>query len=246
MRIKWSEEKINWIIDNKSKYKSLDELVYHFNMNFNLMANKGNIKDICSKHKIPLIFKETNRWDKEKLEWLSNSKKVYNDREDILKAFNERFNVNVSMYLLNKNNGRYKLGLPKSNRTLLNNAIKNLIKHRGFFERPDGYEVTYKNGSRTFIKSDTSKRKDGFVPKNRYLYEQYHNVKLHKINDVILHLDGNHDNFSKENLYLIKRKVLASIVKNELLTNDVWENLKRLKVIEWKMKIKEKENENNK
>lgn len=243
MRIKWSEEKINWIIDNKTKYKSLDELVYHFNIHFNLTANKGNIKDICCKHKVPLVFKETNRWDKEKLEWLINSKKVYNDREDILNAFNEHFNLNISLALLTKNNGRYKLGLPKAHRILNKNAEITQIKRRGFYKRPDNYEVTYKNGSRTFIKSDTSKRRDGFVPKNRYLYEQYHNVRLHKINDVILHLDGNHDNFSKENLYLIKRKVLVSIVKNELLTNDAEENVKRIKVIEWKMKIKELEND---
>lgn len=75
------------------------------------------------------------RWTKDRLEWLIKSKEIYNDREDILKAFNEHFNLNVSLSLLTKNNGRYKLGLPKAWRLLRKNAEITQVKRRGFWKR---------------------------------------------------------------------------------------------------------------
>ena len=133
------------------------------------------------------------KWTRDRLDWLLKSKEMYDDREDILKAFNEHFNLNVSLSLLTKNNGRYKLGLPKAWRLLRKNAEITQVKRRGFWKRPDDYEQTYLKENVVYIRTnDTlkhSKRKDGFVPKNRYLYEQYHGVKLDDIDDVIIFLD---------------------------------------------------------
>jgi hypothetical protein len=181
------------------------------------------------------------RWTKDRLEWLLNSKEMYDDREDILKAFNEHFNLNVSLSLLTKNNGRYKLGLPKAWRLLRKNAEITQVKRRGFWKRPDDYEQTYLKENVVYIRTnDTlkhSKRKDGFVPKNRYLYEKYHNIKLDDIDDVIIFLDNDHTNFSKENLYLVKRKTHALYLNHKLHKVKSVDKLALIKYCEWKDKV---------
>jgi hypothetical protein len=181
------------------------------------------------------------RWTKDRLEWLIKSKEIYNDREDILNAFNKYFNVNVSLSLLTKNNGRYKLGLPKAWRLLRKNAEITQVKRRGFWKRPDDYEQTYLKENVVYIKTnDTlkhSKRKDGFVPKHRYLYEKYHNIKLDDIDDVIIFLDNDHTNFSKENLYLVKRKTHALYLNHRLHKVKSVDKLALIKYCEWKDNI---------
>lgn len=184
------------------------------------------------------------RWTNDKLEWLIKSKDIYNDREDILNAFNEHFNCNVSLHLLTKNNGRYKLGLPKAHRILQKNAEIIQVKRRGFYKRPDDYEQTFMIDKRTFIKINNadmkSNRKDGFVPKNRYLYEKYHNVELDPIEDIIIFLDDDSTNYSKENLYRMKRKTHALYLNHRLHKVKSVDKLALIKYCEWKEKIMEK------
>ena len=177
------------------------------------------------------------RWTKDRLEWLSKSKDMYDDREDILKAFNEHFNLNISLCLLTKNNVRYKLGLPKAWRLLRKNVVNNQVKRRGFWKRPDDYEQTYLKENIVYIKTkDTlkhSKRKDGFVPKHRYLYEKYHNVTLN-IDDMIIFLDNDKTNFSRENLYKISRALGGIMVGNELHDTKQISKETIIKYCEWK------------
>lgn len=239
--MRWNDIKIDWLRNHKEQCSSREELLELFNLEFNENISFSSLLSVCKRNKISLRFKLVPR--KEQVEWLKNNKHNYDDREDILNAFNQHFNTNVDLYFLRDLNTKYQLCLPKAHRAI-NIAQGNLktgwLKLRGFDYKNIGDEI--RNGScvKAYIKvSNSQNKRDKYVLKNRYLYEQYHNVKLHKINDIILHLDGNHDNFSIENLYLIKRKVFSSIVKNELLTNDAGENVKRIKVIEWKMKIKE-------
>jgi len=181
------------------------------------------------------------KWTRDRLDWLLKSKEMYDDREDILKAFNEHFNLNVSLSLLTKNNGRYKLGLPKAWRLLRKNAEITQVKRRGFWKRPDDYEQTYLKENVVYIRTnDTlkhSKRKDGFVPKNRYLYEQYHDVKLDDIDDVIIFLDDDHTNFNKDNLYRLPRKTHALYLNHRLHKVKSVDKLTLIKYCEWKEKI---------
>lgn len=52
-----------------------------------------------------------------------------------------------------------------------------------------------------------------YMRKNRYMYEKYHNVKLTN-EDVILFLDGNIDNFEKDNLVKIHKNVSMMCVRH--------------------------------
>lgn len=49
--------------------------------------------------------------------------------------------------------------------------------------------------------------------KHRFMYEQYHNVKL-KSDDLIIFVDNNKKNFDKDNLELINRSILSDINKH--------------------------------
>ena len=114
------------------------------------------------------------------------------------------------------------------------------VKRRGFSRRDSNYTQEYVNGNRTFIKIDNAKTKDGFVPKHRYLYEKYHNIKLDDIDDVIIFLDNDHTNFSKENLYLVKRKTHALYLNHKLHKVKSIDKLSLIKFCEWKEKIIER------
>ena len=177
------------------------------------------------------------RWTKDRLEWLRKSKVIYTDREDILNAFNKHFNLNVSLSLLSKNNYKYNLGLPKANRIIQRGLEIGWIKKRGFARRDSDYTQEYVSGSRTYIKVDGAETKDGFVPKNRYLYEQYHNEKLDPIEDIVVFLDDDYTNFSKENLYKMKRSTHALMFNHGLYGMKSVDKLTLVKYCEWKGKI---------
>lgn len=61
-----------------------------------------------------------------------------------------------------------------------------------------------------FIKiSNTGNRRKDWVPKHRFIYEQEHGEIGRK--DVILFLDGNHTNFSVDNLYKVSVRVASNL-----------------------------------
>lgn len=180
------------------------------------------------------------RWTKDRLEWLRKSREIYTDREDILNEFNKHFNLNVSLALLSKNNYKYKLGLPKANRIIKRGLEIGWIKKRGFARRDSDYTQEYVNGNRTYIKIDGAETKDGFVPKNRYLYEQYHNEKLDPIEDIVVFLDDDYTNFSKENLYKMDRRTHAIMVNHRLYGNKDVDKILLIKFCEWKRIIIDK------
>ena len=57
-------------------------------------------------------LKRERIWTKEKLDFLIESKNIYDDREDILNAFNKRFGTNISLTKLKSINTKFNLGLP--------------------------------------------------------------------------------------------------------------------------------------
>ena len=58
-----------------------------------------------------------------------------------------------------------------------------------------------------------------WVLKQRWLYEQHHNVKLTK-SDVIIFLDGNRLNLNIDNLFLISRAALARFNQDKLYSDN--------------------------
>jgi len=187
-------------------------------------------------------LKRQKVWTEEKLNWLIKSKEIYDDREDILNAFNEHFNTYISLHYLRIVGNKHKLGLPKAKRLLRKSLESSWISARGFAEKNIGDEIF--NGKATYIKTfnESKGRYGNYVLKQRYLYEIYYNVKL-ITNDFIIFLNGDKKDFSKENLYKASRYVCGLMSGNRFLTNNNLKTLNRIKYCEWNEKIKELEKE---
>ena len=175
-------------------------------------------------------------WTEEKLNWLIKSKEVYNDREDILNAFNTHFNTNITLKTLRHVSAIHKLYLPKAKRLLQKSLESSWISARGFTKKYIGDEIS--NGKATYIKtSNESKRRyDNYIVKQRYLYEHYHNVTLNT-NDFIIFLNGDKKDFSKENLYKVSRCVCSALFGSKFHIENSFQTLSRIKYCEWKEKI---------
>lgn len=79
--------------------------------------------------------------------------------------------------------------------------------------------------------------------KQRVMYEKYHNVKL-KPQDVVIFLNRNKKDFSKENLYLIDRETQMYMAKNDLWSGDPELNKTAVKIAEiYKMAYKKQRGE---
>jgi hypothetical protein len=182
-------------------------------------------------------LKRPKVWTEEKLNWLIKSKEIYDDREDILNAFNEHFGTNINLHYLRIIGNKHKLGLPKAHKIIKTGLEIGWVSLRGFTEKNIGDEIF--NGKATFIKtSNESKERYGnYVLKQRYLYEQYHSVKL-KTNELIIFLNGDKKDFSKENLYKVSRYICGLMSGNRFLAKNSFKTLSRVKFCEWKQKIK--------
>ena len=75
--------------------------------------------------------------------------------------------------------------------------------------------------------------------KQRVLYEQYHGVKLEK-SDVVLFLDGNKQNFAKDNLVKLTRAELARLNQDVKLRDNPEMNLTAVMIAKLKCKMGEK------
>lgn len=228
--MKWANDKIDWLRKNKSNYNNREELLNDFNKMFNADLTPNGLSARCKRSKISLRF--NNLW-KDKIEWLIKSKDIYDDREDILNAFNEHFNLNIRLNRLTDISTKYKLDLPIAKKMKMKGIEQGWIKLRGYKTLPIGSDINRDNLNRIYIK----KANGDYAIKSHYIYETYHNVKLDTADDIIVFLDNDNTNFSIENLYLMKRSAHAIMVNHRLYRNKGAHKLTLIKFCEWKERI---------
>lgn len=228
--MRWSDDKIEWLRNNKSNYTNHTELLNNFNKMFNANLTLSQLSSRCKRSKISLRF---NILWKDKIEWLIKSKDIYDDREDILNAFNNHFNLNIKLNRLTDISTRYKLDLPIAKRMKMKGIEQGWMKLRGYKTLPIGSDINRDNPNRPYIK----KANGDYAIKSRYIYETYHNVKLDPVDDMIIFLDSDSTNFNIENLYLMKRSVYAIMMNHRLLKVKSVDKLTLIKYCEWKEKI---------
>lgn len=228
--MKWANDKIDWLRKNKSNYNNREELLNDFNKMFNADLTPNGLSARCKRSKISLRFNVL--WE-DKIEWLIKSKDIYDDREDILNAFNEHFNLNLKINRLTDISTKYKLDLPIAKKMKMKGIEQGWIKLRGYKTLPIGSDINRDNPNRIYIK----KANGDYAIKSRYIYETYHNVKLDPVDDLIVFLDNDNTNFSIENLYLMKRSAHAIMVNHRLYRNKGAHKLTLIKFCEWKERI---------
>lgn len=188
----WSEEQEDFIRENYELY-TVKELVELFNEKFrskktlNMVKHKITELNCCSK---------VRYYTNEEKEWILNNLNNYSLIEDIYNAFKEKFNLDISLrsfrFLTSKMNILFtEEGYKRSN------ALK------------IGTEKIYEGVIYIKVRDDLV-HKANYQIKSRYMYEQYHNVKLEK-NQFVVFLDGDNTNFDKDNLFLVSHNGYATM-----------------------------------
>lgn len=114
--------------------------------------------------------------------------------------------------MFKKGDSPWNKGIPMRDET--RDKLKDTWFQKGcdFFSRPLGDERVDRDG---YIRVKI-KQPNVWVLKNRYLYEQAHNVKL-KDDEVVLFADQDKTNFNIDNLIKVNRKDLLCLCKNDLI-----------------------------
>ena len=209
MRNKWTTEQLEWLKSNASRDRH--DLIKKFNKTFNANITMTSLKSIIYRFDVKIPSPRV-RWTKDKLEWLQSQS--FNDKRDLLKAFNEKYNANIKLDQLTHIAYLYNIQVPDKQRVY----------------KPQG-SIMYSKHNIPQVKI-----KDRvYKPMHRYLYEVYHDVTLND-NDMIIFLDGNKNNFDKKNLYKITKNI-NGIMKSNNLHNVKTDKLTIIKYCEWKEKI---------
>ena len=209
MRNKWTTEQLEWLKSNASRDRH--DLIKKFNKTFNANITMTSLKSIIYRFDVKIPSPRV-RWTKDKLEWLQSQS--FNDKRDLLKAFNEKYNANIKLDQLTHIAYLYNIQVPDKQRVY----------------KPQG-SIMYSKHNIPQVKI-----KDRvYMSMHRYLYEVYHDVTLND-NDMIIFLDGNKNNFDKKNLYKITKNI-NGIMKSNNLHNVKTDKLTIIKYCEWKEKI---------
>lgn len=209
MRNKWTTEQLEWLKSNASRDRH--GLIKKFNKKFNANITMTALKSIIYRSNLKIPIPRV-RWTKDKLEWLESQS--FNDKRDLLKAFNEKYDANIKIDQLSHIAYLYKINIPDKQRIY----------------KPQG-SIMYSKHNIPQVKI-----KDRvYMPMHRYLYERYHDVTLND-NDMIVFLDGNKNNFDKKNLYKITKRI-NGIMKSNNLHNVKTDKRTVIKFCEWKEKI---------
>ncbi len=202
----WTKEKIEWLELNASRDRH--DLIKKFNETFNANITMASLRSVIHRFDLKLPSPRI-RWTKDKLDWLESQS--FNDKRDLLKAFNEKYDANIKIDHLSHIAYLYKINIPDKQRIY----------------KPEG-SIMYSKHNIPQVKI-----KDRvYMSMHRYLYEMYHNVKLND-NDMIVFLDGNKNNFDKKNLYKITKRI-NGIMKSNNLHNVKTDKLTVIKFCEWK------------
>lgn len=225
-----------WLKENNNNYTTRKELLNALNKHFNISISIAYLNQLNYRYKLSLNTDKVT-YSKEMFEFMQNGK--YETRQELCDAFNKKFNLNLTLGKLRDLNTKHGLNIGNPTRNY-HNLQKGWIKQRGYTTREIGEEVE-RGEDVPYIKLG----RNNYVAKHRYLYEKYHNVKL-DFSDLIIFLDNDKTNFSKDNLYKVSRTIAGIMVGDELHGTKEISKATIVKYCEWKEKINElKELEND-
>lgn len=233
----YNSEHKKWLKENCHLFKTATECLKVFNEYFNLDLTYVAFNHLT--HRTGILFrskptklnKEQKKWILDKWQKYNGNKHYYTDKlcEDFEKIFNIKITHQYVTQFL-ENNGKKK---PYSNPNHFKYPIGN--------ERKIGrkYTIIKVNDLPNPNKDRIGEWKHNYRKKSHILYEQYHNVKIDDDTQIVIHIDGNTDNFDKENLYLLSKKAERILVGFKFKNEDRQTRLNAIKVSEILALIKE-------
>lgn len=244
----YTQEEKEWLINNRKKYKNIEELRAAFNEKFSRQSTYQSIKTFFGKRKVYDGKRRLpHKFSEEELQWVKDNyqnyclEKVFNH-----KKFCDDFNKNFNHKLI-KNDSRnlivLKLGiqLPYSQKDYINNL-----------KAPIGHEVLTKNG--WFVKvsnNKVEKNKNSLLinyrRKSNIMYEQYYNCKIDDKKQYVMFIDNDFNNLKKENLMLVNWNTQKRYNSKYKCQNNEFENkeLKKTAIMLCQLETIVKENRHN-
>jgi len=214
---KYSTEEVNWIINNYDNNKyTYEEFAKVFNKEFNAEVTKEGIKNKC---RLLNIIETHYPYTVEQDNWLIENNSNYKNYDILAEDFNKKFNTNKSPRGIQSHCVRF-LEL-KSNR-------QGYKKNHNTWNKLKVGEESISNGY-TYIKiQDTGIKNKDFISKQTYLWQKYNNKILPK-GYIVIFLNQDKTDFSKDNLYAISRQINAIMCSNKWFTNSKEHTLTAIK-----------------
>lgn len=195
----WTKEEEDFLRDTINEYSSSEKATEAFNNRFGTNLSDQAIK--------------TRVWKNLGLKFTNAKYRPYTEAEKEFLAQNAE-----SMTLKELNDGLYRISGRKGHYISIGRYLTQTlgIKHGQLNKLKIGDEVFSESDGYTRVKvsDDPQGGSKNFVMKQRVLYEKFHNVQLP--NDyLVIFLNNNKQDFSKENLYAIPRRFLPFMTKNK-------------------------------
>ena len=185
-------------------------------------------------------------WSKEEIDYLREITPGRYTKE-ITQLINEKFGLELTVQQIKTSMKRRKIKSGVSTRwekghVPYNKGTKGVSKpNKGSFKKGNkainAMPIGTERDMQGYIEVKVSEKK--WELKQRVLYEQYHNVKLEP-NQVVIFLNTDKTDFSKENLYLTDRKTMMYMAKEKLWSKNEELNKTSVKIAELLKAIHEK------
>lgn len=230
MASKYTKEHIEYLkeISKEVDYNN-EETVKLFNKKFNLNVTVYAISKLKQRNGIKneSIFK----YGEEHIKYLKEINFGKSSKE-ITELFNKKFNLNKSVCSINSLRKRHKISIKNTGQ--FKKGYTSLNK------KSIGSERVNDSGGKIFIKIEEP---DVWVAKHRYLYEKYNNVILTE-KDVIIFLNGDVTDFSKENLFKLEIGDISVLNANRIkMVKDRDINKAKINLVKLKRCISKKSKE---
>lgn len=240
----FTKEEVNWIKENRNKIGNTNEVIRQFIEKFNKELSESSYYYICRRNNIK-SNKYSNRfiYTKEIKDFIKENIDKYS-YDQLLEILQKKYNYTNDRNALNKwcNDN---LKLYKTDKTK-------------FLPRAEiGHEKVSQTGAIYVKVSDIMQAKKSrntyfnYRRKTSIMYETYHNVVVDDETHIVIQLDDNHNNFDKDNLFLISKKVYNRYLGfyNGAFSENYYENvrLKKLHLMSLELEeiVKEERSQNN-
>lgn len=195
----WTKEEEDFLRDTIGEYSSSAEATEVFNRKFDTNLSVEAIK--------------TRVWKKLGLKFNNAKYRQYTDAEKEFLAQNAE-----SMTLKELSDGIYRISGRKRHYISIGRYLTQTlgVKHGQLNKLEIGGEMLRESDGYTLIKVSDDPKGGGknFIMKQRLLYEKFHNVSLPD-DYLVIFLNNNKQDFSKENLYAIPRRFIPFMTKNQ-------------------------------
>ena len=204
----YTNEEIKWLEEHlyETTWQKLADMFnnkFDANVSYNALKGKCKTLGIVKKH-----YPYTEEQDK----WLIENNNKYSNYDEVANAFNNIFKTNktgrgiqchcVRILKTNSNRQGYKKGHCTHNK--LNIGDEYLNNSNGYI----------------YVKiNDTGIKNKDFISKQQYLWQKYNNTELPK-GWMVVFLNHDKNDFSKDNLYAMPRKINALMNQNHWFTDN--------------------------